>query len=204
MKLEENVAYWCKTDTLAKKFLKECDKQGITWFCGSASNNKAYLNTNFEVYLNETCYIIENKTLQFCSRVYSEEEEYKIIEYNGKPFEIPTATTDEKVNAVAKQMRLYGVNAKDLFLTEYEVVGETDKLYHIRKIKSNGQLGMEYRLNKQTPIKGCEFVCKTRKEALNTAKALCEQEIARLNESLDKLQSKFEYYKKELKELEEE
>ena len=45
MEIKENIAYWCQTEELAKKFLQECEKQKIRWH-----NGEKLIKTNWKDY----------------------------------------------------------------------------------------------------------------------------------------------------------
>ena len=70
----------CKTEELAKEFLKECDEQNIVWWC---SKNKASSTPNFD-YGASTCYGVDDKGLAYGSKRTLEMQGYNIIEYKGK------------------------------------------------------------------------------------------------------------------------
>lgn len=97
MIIEAEKIYWCKTIEDAQAFLKECDKQGITWI----DDVKASDVINYD-YLGETCYhtndMGDGKIVLTCGKrtgysdddyeieVYTHitEEELKVIDANWK------------------------------------------------------------------------------------------------------------------------
>lgn len=74
------VAYLCKTEELAKEFLKECDEQGIVWW---NSKKKASDELNYN-YGTQTSYCADERGLAFASNDYYERTGTTVIEYKGK------------------------------------------------------------------------------------------------------------------------
>lgn len=74
------VAYLCKTEELAKEFLKECDEQGIVWW---NSKKKASDELNYN-YGAATCYCVDDEGLAYGSNNFLKMKGYNIIEYKGK------------------------------------------------------------------------------------------------------------------------
>lgn len=75
IKFEENTVYWCKTEELANKLLKEADRQGFKW--GSKDNC-------WNVHKEETCYLIKKR--EYCYKAWYEQRNYKIVEVTEEMF----------------------------------------------------------------------------------------------------------------------
>lgn len=71
---KENIAVWCKTEEIAKDFLKECDKQGLKWIDGSTATS----DTHYKPYGAKTCYTCQ---ISYCPKGFFEEGDFKIIEW---------------------------------------------------------------------------------------------------------------------------
>ncbi len=93
MIIEAERIYWCKTIEDARAFLKECDKQGITWTGGTKASDMV----NYD-YPGETCYhtndIGNGKiVLTYGSRAgYADNTDYKV--------EVYTHITEEELKAI--------------------------------------------------------------------------------------------------------
>ena len=80
MEIKENVAYWCKTEELAKEFLKECERQQIKWHSGKIATSQTY----WEYYNEKTCYYKSRNSLYFAGRIFCQLNGMKIIKYKGE------------------------------------------------------------------------------------------------------------------------
>lgn len=75
---KDEIAVWCKTEEIAKDFLKECDKQGIKWRGGDSTTK---YDMNYERYGNKTCFSDEGEGLLFGPKELYREEHFNIIEW---------------------------------------------------------------------------------------------------------------------------
>ena len=99
MKIDKNskVAYWCKTEELAKQFLKECDEQNIIWADGTKTIDK----TEWAEFYDRTCYDIENNTLYYDEKKFYSDNKYTIIEYKGKEEKsVPNSTKSNELSTI--------------------------------------------------------------------------------------------------------
>lgn len=88
IKFEENTAYWCKTEELANKLLKEADIQGFKY-----QNGDSYLSfNNWERYKEKTCYNIKDG--YYCYKSHYHEKNYKIVEVTEEMFECVSEETN--------------------------------------------------------------------------------------------------------------
>ena len=84
MEIKENIAYWCQTEELAKKFLQECEKQKIRWH-----NGEKLIKTNWKDYKENTCYRIylnpnKIKVVSYENKRFYEDNNIEIIEFKGE------------------------------------------------------------------------------------------------------------------------
>lgn len=70
-----NIAVNCSTQEEAKEFAKWCYKNNIKWF------NKKIEETNFEVYLSNTCYRYFLNSSVFSSKQYYESKGINVVSY---------------------------------------------------------------------------------------------------------------------------
>lgn len=77
LKTNEYVAYRCKTKELAKKFLEQCEKQGIYWASGLCATNY----THWDEFEEDTCYSVYGGNIRYNYKKNYKELDFKIIEY---------------------------------------------------------------------------------------------------------------------------
>lgn len=89
MQIKANIAYWCKTEELAREFLQECRKQKIRWNSGDDLHI-----TNWEYYKEKTCYIYNAKFINstfegllVSNCDYELGENIEIVEYKGANYD---------------------------------------------------------------------------------------------------------------------
>lgn len=71
---KDKIAVWCKTEEIAKDFLKECDKRGLKWIDGSTATS----DTHYKLYGAKTCYTCQ---ISYCPKGFFEDGDFKIIEW---------------------------------------------------------------------------------------------------------------------------
>ena len=74
-------AIHCKTRDEATAFLKECDRQGITWYGGEKATKLDF----YSDYKEKTCYHPHCKFISFSGLDYFIENGYKILEFANQP-----------------------------------------------------------------------------------------------------------------------
>lgn len=100
MKLEKEVAYYCRDRKSAEEFLRLAEKQGFV-----VDNNKkptTYLLRSYVMDYEDLCFRISDEygivnQVNFCEKKYYENKGYKIVEFKGETKEIMKTTNDIKV-----------------------------------------------------------------------------------------------------------
>lgn len=135
LNIDSKVAYWCKTEELAKEFLKECDEQDITWY----DDTKATNQTMWSIYYDRTCYDIENYRLTYGRKQGYIDYRYTIIEYKGK--EETSYPNNAKSNELStiKQMQELTADLSTLIATRKRIKSEIVQMgldEEIKRIKA--------------------------------------------------------------------
>ena len=98
------LAVYCKTKRISDLFLKYCNLEGMIWGSGAKLIERDYWNG----YGSEVCYSYCNG-MSISSRLYYEEEKYKIVEFTGfnvgvklelKAINSLTTTTKESIEVI--------------------------------------------------------------------------------------------------------
>ena len=129
------VVYWCKTEELAKQFLKECDEQNIIWADGTKTIDK----TEWAEFYDRTCYDIENNTLYYDEKKFYSDNKYTIIEYKGKEEKsVPNSTKSNELSTI-KQMQELTADLSTLIATRKRIKSEIVQMgldEEIKRIKA--------------------------------------------------------------------
>lgn len=105
LKKDSKIAYWCKTEELAKQFLKECDEQDVIWTDGTKATNQ----TLWSMHCGMTCYDIKNYHLAYASKQCYIDYGYTIIEYKGKEGKsVPNSTRSYELSTITQIQKLTG------------------------------------------------------------------------------------------------
>jgi hypothetical protein len=71
------VAVNCRTEEAAKKFLQECENEGLRWTFGGIATN----STAWNRYKEKTCFDCCSKQLKYCHDTHYKVLNYEIIKY---------------------------------------------------------------------------------------------------------------------------
>lgn len=82
MKIDRSgiVGYHCSTEQSAKEFIKECYNKGIRWQYAN-SNGLTDKDTCWEIYKENTCYVVEINVVGYTYVDYLKKYDMKIVEY---------------------------------------------------------------------------------------------------------------------------
>lgn len=77
MKLKKRMAIHCDTEEKAKAFIKECHKQGFTWW-----GNDTDEDTFWHDYKQDTVYFLNNKCITYSNLEYYYKSSFELYEYD--------------------------------------------------------------------------------------------------------------------------